>query len=111
MKKRYLKWRKICYEILESHNWKNPLSLIDDLFICLTIFASVLYFVLYTIPGDDHSIVGTHWPEYLFAAIFTVELGLRLWACVEVEKYQHPVFGRLKYCTEFLTIIDMLTFH
>ena len=46
--------------------------------------------------------------EYISVAVFTAEYGLRLWSCVEIPGYQHPVWGRLRYMFSMYAVIDAL---
>lgn len=41
-------------------------------------------------------------------AVFAVEYVIRLWSCVEDKRWNHPFWGRLKYATSFMAIIDFL---
>lgn len=40
--------------------------------------------------------------------IFSIEYILRVWACTSIEKYSHPVTGRLKYMVSGPALIDLL---
>ncbi|TMW61944.1 hypothetical protein Poli38472_009437 [Pythium oligandrum] len=40
--------------------------------------------------------------------IFSVEYLLRLWSCVEDDRYTHPVLGRLKWMMQPMSLIDLL---
>ncbi|MCX6353195.1 MAG: ion transporter, partial [Bacteroidetes bacterium] len=46
--------------------------------------------------------------EAVSIIIFSVEYLLRLWVCVEDEKYKNPVSGRLKYIFSLSALIDAL---
>ena len=48
--------------------------------------------------------------EIITVLIFTVEYALRLWICVDdrAGRYEHPVFGRLRYAATPLALIDLL---
>ncbi len=41
-------------------------------------------------------------------AVFTVEYGLRLWACTADPRYRHPLWGRLRYAARPLMFVDLL---
>uniref|UniRef100_A0AAV1TNF8 Ion transport domain-containing protein n=1 Tax=Peronospora matthiolae TaxID=2874970 RepID=A0AAV1TNF8_9STRA len=45
---------------------------------------------------------------YVSTALFTVEYVLRLWSCIEDDRYTHPVCGRLKWMTRPMSIIDLV---
>jgi voltage-gated potassium channel len=45
----------------------------------------------------------------LFSVLFfTVEYGLRVWVCVETDRYRHWFWGRLRYVVSTSSIIDLL---
>ncbi len=46
--------------------------------------------------------------ERVFAWIFAVEYGLRLWVVVEQAQYRHPIWGRLRWALTPMAIIDLL---
>lgn len=45
--------------------------------------------------------------EYFSAIFFTVEYVLRLWVCVENERYRHPFWGRLRYAVSTGALIHL----
>ncbi len=46
--------------------------------------------------------------DVISVAIFSVEYLLRLWTAVEIPKYRHPVWGRLRWLATPLAIVDLL---
>ena len=46
--------------------------------------------------------------DVVSVGIFTVELALRVWAVVEIERFSHPLWGRLRWLTTPLAIVDLL---
>jgi voltage-gated potassium channel len=46
--------------------------------------------------------------DVISVAIFSVEYLLRLWTAVEMPKYAHPVWGRLRWLATPLAIVDLL---
>lgn len=46
--------------------------------------------------------------DVISVAIFSVEFLLRLWTAVEMPKYRHPLWGRLRWLATPLAIVDML---
>jgi voltage-gated potassium channel len=40
--------------------------------------------------------------------VFSIEYVLRVWSCTAMEKYRHPVLGRLRYMLSFAALIDLL---
>lgn len=48
--------------------------------------------------------------EGLSVFAFSVEYAFRVWSCVENPRYQHPLYGRLKYMATPMALIDLLSF-
>lgn len=46
--------------------------------------------------------------EIFSVIVFSVEYIIRIWACTALEKYKHPVWGRLRYMVSVEAIIDLL---
>lgn len=46
--------------------------------------------------------------EVFSVVVFSIEYLVRLWACTAIEKYKHPVWGRLRYMVSLEAIIDLL---
>src|SRR5688572_26319993 len=46
--------------------------------------------------------------EIFSVVVFTIEYLLRLWACTVEPEFAHPVWGRLRYATRPMAIIDLL---
>lgn len=46
--------------------------------------------------------------EALSVTVFTIEYVLRIWSCTVDPRFAHPVWGRLRYATRPLAIVDLL---
>ncbi len=46
--------------------------------------------------------------EIVSVAVFTIEYAARLWSCTAVEKFKHPVLGRLRCALQPMLIVDLL---
>lgn len=57
--------------------------------------------------NDEHAMHYFHIFEAISIYIFTLEVLLRIWACTEDEKFRHPVKGRIKFCLQPLTLLDI----
>lgn len=73
--------------------------------IILNVFGAVIETVPTLSSGWRQSL---HLFERASLTIFTVEYLLRMWVCTADEAYRHPVWGRLRYATSPLLIIDLL---
>ncbi len=83
-------------------------KLINGLIITL-ILLNVVAVMLETVPSihDPYS----HFFRYfdIFSVtIFSIEYILRVWSCVQESKYQHPVYGRLRYMLSMSALVDLL---
>lgn len=47
--------------------------------------------------------------EIFTITMFTIEYFLRIWSCTVLEKYRHPIKGRLRYMFSAGSIVDMLS--
>lgn len=46
--------------------------------------------------------------EFFSVTVFTIEYVLRIWSCTVDPQFAHPVWGRLRYATRPLAIVDLL---
>ncbi|HEY9670430.1 MAG TPA: ion transporter [Waterburya sp.] len=97
------------YEILESSNPNDILSNIDDWGVSLLIILDVGAFVLETSKNSLFNFQ-LFWfdIEVVSVSCFTLLYILQLWSCTADSRYQHPLWGRIKYATTPLVIIDLL---
>ena len=80
-----------------------------DQFIMWLIFLNVAAVIIETVQPiyeKYHLFFDTF--EFISVIIFSVEYIIRVWACTAIEKYRHPVWGRLKYMISLGAIIDLL---
>jgi voltage-gated potassium channel len=97
------------YEILESSNPSDLLSLIDDWGVTILIILDVSNFILETseeISFNFNNFLGNI--ELISLTCFTGLYVLQLWCCTADPRYEHPLWGRLKYASTPLVIIDLL---
>lgn len=103
--------RRLIHHMLggEGHNdvW---VKLVDGALIALIVL-NILAVILESVPTLSIS----HGPVFhafdLFSVgVFTVEYVLRVWTAVELNdhRFKHPVWGRLRYMTTPLAIVDLL---
>lgn len=102
--------RHTLYRILEtSAGRRRGLSLIFNLVLISIITLNAAAIILHTVPAYNHKYEKLFYDFELFSVVFfTVEYILRIWVCVESEKYRHPVKGRIKYIFSVSSIIDFL---
>ena len=98
------------YRILETSAGKRRgISLVFNVVLITIITLNALAIVLHTVPAYNQQYARLFYDFELFSVLFfTVEYALRVWVCVENERYQHWVWGRLRYMLSTSAIIDLL---
>ncbi len=84
-----------------------------DNFMILLIISNVLAIILETVASISQAYGDFFFAFEIFSvAIFTVEYVARVWACTanEAEGLSHPVWGRLRYMSNPMAVIDLLAF-
>jgi len=97
------------WEILEISKENDKHSKVFDYFISILIGLNVVAIILETEKnffGEYESFF--RYIEIVSVLIFSAEYLLRLWSCVSVEQYQHPIFGRIKYLFSPMAFIDLI---
>jgi len=97
------------WEILEISKENDKTSKIFDYFISILIFLNVVAIILETEEKffGEYELLFKYF-ELISVFIFSIEYLLRLWSCVSVEKYKHPIFGRIKYIFSPMAIVDLI---
>jgi voltage-gated potassium channel len=105
-----ISFRKKVHNILEiSIRRKSGVSLIINLFLTIIIFLNTISIILHTVSSIRQNYERFfHEFEIFSVSIFTVEYILRLWSCVESERYKHPIKGRLGFIFSVWGLIDLL---
>ena len=102
--------RKFLYRILETSAGKRRgISLIFNLLLITIITLNSIAIVLHTVPEYNQRFAHLFYDFEVFSVgFFTIEYLLRVWVCVENEKYHHPFWGRLRYIFSTAALIDLL---
>ncbi|MFD2571671.1 ion transporter [Spirosoma soli] len=105
-----LHFRKNLYRILETSSGKRRgISLAFNLTLITIITLNAIAIVLHTVPEYNRRFARLFYNFELFSVcFFTVEYLLRIWVCVEQEKYRHWFWGRVRYVFSASAIIDFL---
>jgi voltage-gated potassium channel len=109
MKPATLRLRRKVYQMLGGEGRHTPLVKAVDWSLMTLIVVNCVFSILETV--DSLSIVhGRKFHDFdvISVGIFSVEYVLRLWTAVEMEKYRHPLWGRLRYLATPLAIVDLL---
>lgn len=105
-----MKIKKRIWEVTDSANPDDTLSLVFDIFILSLIVLSTLAIVLETVQSISDSFkIQLDYFEVFAISVFSVEYLTRLWSCVSNPKYPHFISGRLKYALSPMAIIDLLS--
>lgn len=101
--------RKRFYRLVEpSLNKKDPNYYFD-----IFIMSLIVFNVLMLIIASEKSIGAKYsaffyYVEVFSVIVFTIEYLIRVWACVENSKYEHPISGRIKFMFSPMAIVDLL---
>lgn len=97
--------------ILEIWNFNDAIARICDYFIIALILLNVVAVCLETVESLNQRYFGLFRTfEYFSIFVFTIEYILRVWACTIDVRYQHPLWGRIRYMLTPLALIDLLAF-
>ena len=78
-------------------------------FIITLIILNVIAVILETVRSlHETYFVFFHYFDMISVIIFSVEYLLRLWSCTHDPRYQHPVYGRIKYIFSTDALIDLI---
>ena len=97
------------FETLEKGQGDDKLSKRFDIFIMVMILLNVTAVIVETVES-----IYSQFPkvfeyfEYLSVFVFSIEYVGRVWTCTYMQKYQHPLWGRLKFILSFMALIDLL---
>ena len=100
--------RRRTAEILYPSQKSDPIARGFNIFIMTLIFLNVIAVILESVDRLAETYHGFfHGFEVVSILLFTVEYGLRLWACVEKPQYE-GFKGRLRYSATPLLVLDLL---
>ncbi|GAB3906123.1 hypothetical protein GCM10028803_38000 [Larkinella knui] len=102
--------RRTIYRVLETTTGrKRGMSLVFNLILIALITLNAAAIILHTVPSFKLRYDRFFIDFELFSVIFfTIEYFVRVWICVENEKYRHPVTGRLRYVLSTTAIVHLL---
>ena len=102
--------RKEIYNVLEvTRGKKSKASLFFNSILLTTISLNTFAIILHSVKSLRHDFVTFFSDfEYFSVIFFTIEYFVRLWVCVENEKYRHPLWGRIRYMFSAGALIDLL---
>lgn len=109
MDSKYYALKQKIFLVLEIGRGDDTLSRRVDMLIITMILLNVVAVIMETVdPIHDKYIAVFEYFEYFSVAFFSIEYIGRVWTCTFMEKYRHPVWGRLKFMFVFLSLVDLL---
>jgi len=101
--------RRKVYQMLGGEGRHTPLVKLVDFSLMTLICVNCVFSMLESVErlAIMHGRV-FHDFDIISVGIFSVEYALRVWTAVEMDKYSHPLWGRLRYMVTPLAIVDML---
>lgn len=102
--------RRNLYRILEtSAGQRRGISLAFNLLLISIITLNAIAIILHTVPEYSMQYDRVFAQFEVFSVLFfTVEYLLRIWVCVENDKYRHWFWGRLRYVLSATSLVDFL---
>ncbi|MDY6991227.1 MAG: potassium channel family protein [Pseudomonadota bacterium] len=104
-----MKVRNRVWDIIETAQPQDTLSLAFDIFIITLILLNILAVIIGSINTVAQQF--EFWLsgfEVFSVMIFTAEYLFRLWSCVSDPRYRQPFIGRLKFMLRPLVLMDLL---
>jgi voltage-gated potassium channel len=97
------------FAILHEPDAGNPIARRVNYFLAALIVANAICVTLESLPGIDRTLVqALRGFEALSTCIFVVEYVARVWTCVEQRHLSHPVWGRLRFMRQPLSLLDLV---
>lgn len=108
------KLKKKVYGIVEavSHeDLESPELDLFDYFIIVLIILNIIAVILETVKSIYAKFpLLFNYFEYISIGVFTIEYLLRVWSCTINQKYNNPIWGRFKFISSPLALVDLFSF-
>lgn len=104
-----MKLKQRVWELVETAEGDDTASRFVDLFIISLIVVNVAVVILDSVPG-----LLSPWRdlvrgfELFSVAVFSIEYLLRVWSSTSEPEFAHPIYGRLRFATTPLAIVDFV---
>jgi voltage-gated potassium channel len=97
------------FAILHAPDAGNPTARWVNYVLAALIVANAISVTLETVPGIDSTLIrALRWFEALSTGVFIIEYAARIWTCVEQQHLSRPVWGRLRFARQPLSLLDLL---
>ncbi|MDG2306853.1 MAG: ion transporter [Candidatus Binatia bacterium] len=101
--------RKRVHMALDFDQNDNRLDQFVSFAILVLIALNVMVVIAGSVPTIQQQYRVLFWRfEFFSVAVFSVEYLLRIWSCVEEERFASPISGRLRYATSAFGLIDLV---
>ncbi len=103
--------KRVHYILTITMKGKRGFPLMVNLFIVGLIALNSMAIILHSVPEiREHPQLSALFVDFeIFSVVvFTIEYLLRVWACVESEKYRHPFWGRVRFIFSAWALVDLL---
>jgi len=97
--------------ILATSSRKNKLSIVDDIIIWSLILLNIALLGLNSFPEWSQNPTFSLFYRNITVVsicVFSLEYVLRLWSCISQGQYSHPLWGRVRFVSSFLSLIDLI---
>ena len=103
------RYKKRVYDILELTDPEDRSTELVNFFLMALVILNILAVILETVESINrgHARLFQSIGEFSII-VFTIEYLLRIWACDVDERYRDPFFGRLRFATSILALIDLM---
>lgn len=101
--------RRRIWEIVEVARPADHASRVFDISILTLIMLNVLAVVLGSVRAIDQQWATLlYYFEVVSVGIFSVEYVARVWSCVEDDRFERPIIGRLRFMVRPMTLVDLI---
>ncbi len=96
------------FRVLDAESRNTVIERGGNTAIGILILANVAAVILESVPWI-HDRFGVEFEQFeaFSVAVFSAEYALRVWTCVEKERYRAPVLGRLRFVASPIALIDL----
>lgn len=103
------KYKQQILDTINKDDGSNKLSHYFDVFIMVLIVLNVFVVIIETVDSiyQKYRVIFNVF-EVFTVVVFSIEYIIRIWVCTLIDKYKHPVWGRLKYIFSVEALIDLM---
>jgi voltage-gated potassium channel len=97
------------FAILHQPDAGNRLARWANYFLATLIVTNAISVTLESVPGINGTLARSFWWfETMSTGAFIIEYVARIWTCVEQGRLSRPVWGRLRFALQPLSLLDLL---